>query len=53
MLDAFNVLHKKEFLHKNIKPTSILISSNPSFKDTPFILKLRSLGISSQLKDSN
>lgn len=52
MLDDINSLHNKEILHRNIKLDNILISSNPPNKDTPFTVKLGTLGITSRFQPS-
>lgn len=46
------MLHNKEILHRDIKPTNILINKKNKREDIPFVIKLSDLGLASQLSAS-
>lgn len=52
MIDALNILHAKDILHKNIRSENILISYNNYLIDIPFTMKISFVSLSSLLDDS-
>lgn len=49
MLDAVNLLHTKNILHKNIKPESFLVSFN-NLNNILYVLKLGEIRLTPQIK---